>query len=119
MLAHNVDISLRATRPGNGPRHREPSDCRSHCTGSAVLQTNYGHQHNAEEEFPQFVRLRTNQSTMVGTPCYGVPARVQRAEQMTATALFTPEIAPLNAARTAQRARPYQPSIHARPLILL
>ena len=42
-----------------------------------------------------------------GMPRCGVPARVQRAEQMTSAALIQPNIAPLDAARTAQARRPY------------
>ncbi len=42
----------------------------------------------------------------VGTPCYGVPARASAGGMVTPTTLFTPYVAPLKAARTAQRAIP-------------
>jgi len=45
---------------------------------------------------------------MVGTPCYGVPARVIAGGTNDAHDLNIAQIAPLNAALTAQRAVPTQ-----------
>jgi hypothetical protein len=43
---------------------------------------------------------------LVGMARCAVPARVQRAERMFQDVQITPHVAPLNAARTAQRAVP-------------